>query len=1022
MITTDIINIDLEDLIVGNEYTVKVKLRNTYDEFAEIDRDTVTFTANSNKKTVPFLLRKSQHVNLVLLEVITTNNFNGDVYSQNTVYLCPTPTPTVTPTKTPTNTPTTTTTATPTTTATASPTPTNSVTPTITPTNTVTPSNTASNTPTPTNTATAFSTPTATASRTPTKTPTPTQTETPTNTPTPSITPTNTHTPAVTNTATETATATPTATATATATGTATPTATATATPTATATATPTATNTHTPTPTPSHTPGFSLYFCAPEKIAARYGLDTQNGTATVRFDQITINKIRQIEAENNVEICLIDSMAKCGLFVNQTNYPNPGAQFHWAWNDVTNAWESVAATSGNWIGELQVCRARVPNVDATGGTLCTQGDYNVHIFTNDDTFTINTIDNDAVFDVFLMGGGGGGGSGPVNRAAGGGGSGGAALRTSYSLNQNGADGAGVYDIHVGDGGAPGARGKNSSIFYNGAAPEPQDPDAPDTEIFANGGEKTTVGEYTIHTFKQNGTFGIGSLPADAKFDILVVGGGGGAGRSPNESLIGGGGGSGGVKHQRDIIFPSTGQYNIVIGDGGIYKQSGSNSSISGNSLIIEANGGSPGSANEGGASGEGFAGGPQGYSESGSSTVSGGGGGGATGAGISGRGSLSWDPTQGSGPAWHNKGGDGGSSYGTDISGTTQWYGGGGGGSPQGVGDNAYYLRGVGGGGRGNEAQGGRLTGFWAGLFYTGQYNNTPAEGDGGGGGQSYKPGRTGYGATSQTNGTPNTGGGGGGPYASGASGIVIIRYKTTSQTVDQPDGDAVKKRVLVARGGGFGGSGELRNNTAFPGSRGASGGGQGCRYPGAGLIQAPWGATEEYDCGKNPDDLIILTAAQIAADPTTYPNGTSDCIELNGTKYGGPLSNNDGCLQGYAGAAFGSGNCIAGGGGAGIGGGGGAGAGWGGCGSGCQTRGGNGGAGLTVDIADGCINSNQFGGGGGGDGEGGSCGGGASSGGGSRRAPGAANTGGAGGASATGGSGIVIIKYRARNTAPIT
>ena len=164
----------------------------------------------------------------------------------------------------------------------------------------------------------------------------------------------------------------------------------------------------------------------------------------------------------------------------------------------------------------------------------------------------------------------------------GGGGSGGAVLRTSYSLNQNGTnDGAGIYDIHVGDGGTPGTRGKNSSIFYNSPVPVAPNPDSPDTEVFASGGEKTVVGEYPIHTFKQNGTFGIGSLPADAKFDVLVVGGGGGAGRSPNESLIGGGGGSGGVKHQRDIIFPSTGQYNITIGDGGIYKQRGSNSSIS---------------------------------------------------------------------------------------------------------------------------------------------------------------------------------------------------------------------------------------------------------------------------------------------------------------------------------------------------------------------------------------------------------------------------------------------------------
>jgi len=749
MITTDIINIELEDLIVGNEYTVKVTLRNTYDEFAEISNDTVIFTASSVTKTIPFLLRKSQYVNMVLLEVVTTNNFNGTSNTQNTVYLCPTPTPTVTPTKTPTSTPTSsvsptpTTTPTPTNTASATATPTNtasatvtptntptsSTTPTHTPTNSVTPSETPTNTPTTTQTPTAYSTPTATATKS--ATPTPTNSRTPTRTPTPSFspTPTNTHTASNTPTPTNTASHTPTNTMSHTPTNTAshTPTNTASHTPTNTASHTPTHTMTHTashsPTPTathtasptPSHTSGYSLYFCDVQSIGERYGLANQNGAATIRYDVNTIDKLRSIEAARSQNICLIDSMASCGAYANLENYPNPSSQSHWAWiPDASLAeggsWQSVSANTGNWIGQLQICKAQVPNVNAIGGEMCTQGDYNIHIFRTDDTFTINSIDSDALFDIFLMGGGGGGGVDTAGRGAGGGGAGGAALRTSYSLNPYGtANGVGIYNIYVGDGGAPGARGQNSSIFYNG----------------------------------------------------------------------------------------------------------------------------------------------------------------------------------------------------------------------------------------------------------------------------------------------------------------------------------DDNLQRVLLARGGGFGGRTELSINTAYPGSRGASGGGQGCRYPGAGLIQAPWGLAQEvetdvwigeYDCGKNPDDLIILTAEQIAADPATYPNGTSDCIELNHHKYGGVLSNNDGCLQGNIGARFNGGNCIVGGGGAGIGGNGGHGAGWNACASLCNTRGGNGGAGLTINIADGCLTTNQFGGGGGGDGEGKDrCGGSASSGGGSRYSPGRANSGGGGGALSSGGSGIVIIKYRVRNTAAI-
>lgn len=487
MITTDIINIELEDLIVGNEYTVKVTLRNTYDEFAEISNDTVIFTASSVTKTIPFLLRKSQYVNMVLLEVVTTNNFNGTSNTQNTVYLCPTPTPTVTPSKTPTSTPTSSVSPTPTTTptptntasATVTPTntasatetptntPTNSTTPTHTPTNSVTPSETPTNTPTTTQTPSAYSTPTATATKS--ATPTPTNSRTPTRTPTPSFspTPTNTHTASHTPTPTNTASHTPTNTIshtpantsshTPTNTASHTPTNTASHTPTHTMTHTashsPTPTATHTASPTPSHTSGYSLYFCDVQSIGDRYGLANQNGAATIRYDINTVDKLRSIEAARSQNICLIDSMARCGAYANLENYPNPSSQYHWAWIlDASLAeggsWQSVSADTGNWIGQIQVCKRTLPVISATGGDeVCDFGDYRIHRFLNTANFNVLESEPNAQFDIVLVGGGGGGGNAT---GAGGGGGGGVLEIANQYLS------ADTYEITIGYGGGGG--------------------------------------------------------------------------------------------------------------------------------------------------------------------------------------------------------------------------------------------------------------------------------------------------------------------------------------------------------------------------------------------------------------------------------------------------------------------------------------------------------------------------------------------------------------------------------------
>ena len=50
--------------------------------------------------------------------------------------------------------------------------------------------------------------------------------------------------------------------------------------------------------------------------------------------------------------------------------------------------------------------------VDGSGGTVTTSGDYRIHDFTSDGTFTLNSIpsDNSGFIELLMIAGGGGGG------------------------------------------------------------------------------------------------------------------------------------------------------------------------------------------------------------------------------------------------------------------------------------------------------------------------------------------------------------------------------------------------------------------------------------------------------------------------------------------------------------------------------------------------------------------------------------------------------------------------------------
>ena len=256
---------------------------------------------------------------------------------------------------------------------------------------------------------------------------------------------------------------------------------------------------------------------------------------------------------------------------------------------------------------------------------------------------------------------------------------------------------------------------------------------------------------YRYHIFTQPGNLFVISA---GYVDYMVVGGGGGgaiagAGPTPQPDLFkGAGGGSGGVVQNYLQLFPA-GTYTINVGTGG---RSTTGDGISGNPTFITspgissitAFGGAGGSGGgTGGTSGlpQGYAGGSrQGYPIPVAQGSGGGGGGGAGGYG---------NPSWGASPAVGGQGGDGvvafnadtgvPSSYGYSLPSPGRWFAGGGGGG------------GPGGGGP------------------------APA---GGSGGASPSNG---------TDGNANTGGGGGGTAygriaGSGGSGIVIIRYKLTT------------------------------------------------------------------------------------------------------------------------------------------------------------------------------------------------------------------------------------------------
>lgn len=273
-----------------------------------------------------------------------------------------------------------------------------------------------------------------------------------------------------------------------------------------------------------------------------------------------------------------------------------------------------------------------------------------------------------------------------------------------------------------------------------------------------SGGTISTSGNYRYHKFTSSGTFT--NTVSSLAVDYMIVAGGGGS-----TVYYAGGGGAGGFL--AGSTTASATSHTITVGAGGAgvvgSSSSGSNGNNGGNSsaLSITATGGGGGGTRSAGASG-GSGGGGGNSGTAGGAGTSGQGNAGGSGSGTGGASNISAGGGGGKGAAGTNgvfnstngNGGIGTNAYSTWATATSS-------------GASGYYA----GGGGGGAVIGGSIT-----------VASTGGAGGGGTGGIS-------SGAINGTNGTANTGGGAGGGGensgslgASGGSGIVILRYDTTS------------------------------------------------------------------------------------------------------------------------------------------------------------------------------------------------------------------------------------------------
>jgi hypothetical protein len=256
--------------------------------------------------------------------------------------------------------------------------------------------------------------------------------------------------------------------------------------------------------------------------------------------------------------------------------------------------------------------------IAANGGTVTTDGDYKVHSFTSNGTFTPTSVSGDGYVEYLIIAGGGGGGRGAEYNSVNAGGGAGGYLAGMYQVTKD-TD----YAIVVGDGGA-------GSTYSNISAPW--------GVIGDNGDDSTAFGLTAVG----------GGLGGSYNSKGSDGGSGGGTGlRSSGQDLTGGAATSGqGNAGGSGTLFGGTGTANSGGGGGGAGAAGGNGSggtggaggaglasSITGSS-VTRAAGGGGGARSSGGAGGSGGGGagaGGNGAGGDGTANTGSGGGGGAS-------------------------------------------------------------------------------------------------------------------------------------------------------------------------------------------------------------------------------------------------------------------------------------------------------------------------------------------------------------------------------------------------------
>jgi len=184
--------------------------------------------------------------------------------------------------------------------------------------------------------------------------------------------------------------------------------------------------------------------------------------------------------------------------------------------------------------------------IAATGGTIHTIGDYKVHQFNSDATFTVTSVGSgspeSAIVDYIVVGGGGGGGDGANNNPGGGGGGGGGYRSSSqFRVDQGNAALTGItvsaspgaYPVTVGAAGTAGPSGASggdggsssfSTITSSGGGGGGGNHNAPNPTTLGSGGGHGRLPPFTA------GTGNTPPVSPPMGFDGDINGGGGAMG------------------------------------------------------------------------------------------------------------------------------------------------------------------------------------------------------------------------------------------------------------------------------------------------------------------------------------------------------------------------------------------------------------------------------------------------------------------------------------------------------------